>query len=300
MAAVLGIVKEGALIPQDAWEKFIASLSTEFDSLETNKERSRRALSHLLSEAVKRRLGDKNAILFSGGIDSSLIALLIKKLKGEPTCYTVGIEGSDDLIYAGKAAQAHGFNLRQKLLSLDELEMVVKNVVKIIRNSDIVAVGVGSVFYASAAMARHEGFSSVFSGLGSEELFAGYERHGKALESGIEAVHSECVAGLLAMRQRDLVRDFAIANHFGISLALPFLDKEVIKEALSIHPMYKISKEEKKIILREAAEGLGLSREFAWRKKQAAQYGSNFIGGIEKLAKRKGFSLKRDYLNSLL
>ena len=59
-------------------------------------------------------------------------------------------------------------------------------------------------------------------------------------------------------------------------------------------------KDNKKIILREAAEFLGLKKEFAWRKKQAAQYGSNFVNGIEKLAKRKGFKMKKDYLMSLL
>ena len=139
----------------------------------------------------------------------------------------------------------------------------------------------------------------MFTGLGSEELFAGYERHAKALEQGFDAVHGECLAGLANMRQRDMVRDVAIASHFGMELLLPFLDKDVMKESLSIHPMHKISGEEKKIILREAAESMGMSRDIARRKKQAAQYGSNIINGIGKLAKRKGFSLKKDYLESL-
>jgi diphthine-ammonia ligase len=43
-----------------------------------------------------------------------------------------------------------------------------------------------------------------------------------------------------------------------------------------------------------------LKKEFAWRKKKAAQYGSNFVNGIEKLAKRKGFGTKKEYLESLL
>ena len=69
---------------------------------------------------------------------------------------------------------------------------------------------------------------------------------------------------------------------------------------MSVHPMFKIDKDNKKIILRDAAEFIGLKNEFAWRKKQAAQYGSNFVNGIEKLAKRKGFKFKKDYLQSLL
>ena len=300
MTAVLGIVKDGKLVQEETWKKLILTLSTDFDSLETNNERSKRALSHLLTQAVKRRLGKRNAVLFSGGVDSSLIAYLIKKLKGEATCYTVGIEGSNDIAWAQRAASANGFSLRQKVLTLEELDIVVKNVIKITKSTDIVTVGVGSVLFAAEAMAKRENFPTIFSGLGSEELFAGYERHGKALEQGIEAVHKECILGLQAMWQRDLARDFSISANFGITLLTPFLDKDLMKEALSIHPMHKISKEEKKIILREVAEGLGLQKEFAWRKKQAAQYGSNFINGIEKIAKQKGFSLKRDYLDSLL
>ena len=60
---------------------------------------------------------------------------------------------------------------------------------------------------------------------------------------------------------------------------------------------WKLSEVEKKIILREVAEEfLG---EFAWRKKKAAQYGSCFDKAIGKLAKQKGFKLKKDYLGSL-
>ncbi|HIJ18927.1 TPA: asparagine synthase [Candidatus Woesearchaeota archaeon] len=299
MTTVTGIVKGGQLIPEEQWRKFIASLTPNPDDLETNKERSKRAIARLLAEAVKKRLKEKNAVLFSGGVDSSLIAFIIRKLGKEPLCYTVGMEGSDDLAWAQKSAQLHGFALRHKTITLEELETIMGKVIAITGSRDIITVGVGAVTYAGCAMAKRENHSAVFTGLGSEELFAGYERHAKALEQGFDAVHGECLAGLANMRQRDMVRDVAIASHFGMELLLPFLDKDVMKESLSIHPMHKISGEEKKIILREAAESMGMSRDIARRKKQAAQYGSNIINGIDKLAKRKGFSLKKDYLESL-
>ena len=72
------------------------------------------------------------------------------------------------------------------------------------------------------------------------------------------------------------------------------------KTTLCILASIVLLRQNKKIILREAAEFIGLKKEFAWRKKQAAQYGSNFVNGIEKLAKRKGFKMKKDYLMSLL
>jgi len=301
MTQVLGIVKEGKLIPENLWIKFVNSLENDFDELETNKERAKREIAESIINAVKKRTTTKFGILFSGGVDSSLIAFIAKKLKCNLTCYTVGLEGSDDIEWSQKVAKEYGFNFRYKILNINELENVVKDVVKLLNDSDIVKVSVGSVLYSAGRIALANGDNILFGGLGSEEIFAGYQRHEEAFQNNdFESLHKECWNGLRNMWKRDLVRDFAIAKALGLDLRTPFLDKELIKVAMHVHPMFKIDKNNKKIILREAAEFIGLKKEFAWRKKQAAQYGSNFVNGIEKLAKKNGFKLKKDYLQSLL
>jgi len=83
------------------------------------------------------------------------------------------------------------------------------------------------------------------------------------------------------------------------SCAHTILDKDLIVSAMAIPAEEKIKGEIKKHILRVIAEELGLSHEFAFRKKQAAQYGSKIDKAIERLAKSKGFRYKRDYLSSL-
>ncbi|MBI2652953.1 hypothetical protein HYX00_05805 [Candidatus Woesearchaeota archaeon] len=279
MTQVLGIVKEGKLIPEDLWVKFVNGLENDFDELETNNERAKREL----AEAV------------------ILIAFVSKQLKCNFTCYTVGIENSDDIAWAKKVANEYGFNFKYKILSLDEFENILKSVIKILGDADIVKASVGSVLYSAGKLALSDGNNILFGGLGSEEIFAGYQRHEEALkENNFEALHKECWNGLKNMRKRDLTRDFTIAKQLGVDLRTPFLDKELIKIAMNVHPMLKLDKNNKKIILREAAEFIGLKKEFAWRKKQAAQYGSNFVNGIEKLAKKNGFKMKKDYLQSLL
>jgi diphthine-ammonia ligase len=300
MTTVLGIVRQGHLVPEDIWKKLILSLSPSFDGLETNKERSKRILEPLLIESVKKRMTKKTGILLSGGVDSTTLAFIAKKLGHQPLCYTVGLENSDDLQWANKAAAEHGFTLKQKILSLDELEQTIKEVIKITKQCDIITVGVGVVTHQAAKMAKEDGCDAIMTGLGSEELFAGYERHLKALDVGYEEVHKECISGLTNMRNRDLVRDVSIAQQFHLDIAMPFLDKEFMKAALAVHPMNKIDKTANKIILREMAEHIGLQKDFAQRKKKAAQYGSSVVAGIEKLSKRKGFALKKDYLNSLV
>ena len=301
MTQVLGIVKEGKLIPEDLWIKFIGGMQNDFDNLETNNERAKREIAKTFVEAVKKRIVPKFGILFSGGVDSSLISFVAKQLKCNFTCYTVGIEGSDDIQWARQVAKEYNFNFKYKILTIDEFENVLKDTIKILDDADIVKASVGSVLYAAGKIAIADGNNILFGGLGSEEIFAGYKRHEDVLgNNNFEALHNECWNGLKNMWKRDLLRDFAIAKKLNLDLRAPFLDKDLIKAAMSVHPMLKLDKSNKKIILREAAEFLGLKKEFAWRKKQAAQYGSNFVNGIEKLAKRKGFKLKKDYLQSLL
>jgi len=204
-------------------------------------------------------------------------------------------------MWAQQVAKEYSFNFKYKILTLDEFETVLKETIKILNDADIVKASVGSVLHAAGKIAAADGSNILFGGLGSEEIFAGYQRHSDVLgKNNFEALHKECWSGLKNMWKRDLVRDFTIAKKLGIELRTPFLDKDLINAAMNVHPMLKIDKDNKKIILREAAEFLGLKKEFAWRKKQAAQYGSNFVNGIEKLAKRKGFKMKKDYLMSLL
>jgi len=123
---------------------------------------------------------------------------------------------------------------------------------------------------------------------------AGYQRHADAAD-----VNAECWRGLKHMWQRDLQRDFAITTATGMKVLTPFLDKEVIIAAMNMPAEWKISNNEKKIILREVAVDLGIPEQFAYRKKLAAQYGSSISKAVEKLAKENRFAYKKEYLNSL-
>ncbi|PIN68614.1 ATP-binding protein, partial [Candidatus Woesearchaeota archaeon CG11_big_fil_rev_8_21_14_0_20_43_8] len=105
--------------------------------------------------------------------------------------------------------------------------------------------------------------------------------------------------GLKEIHSRDMYRDDVIMMHHGLELRLPFLDTKLIAFALSIPPMYKIVGDVKKAILREAAMELGLDHDIAYRKKLAAQYGSNFDKALIKLAKKNGFDKKGEYLLSI-
>ena len=150
------------------------------------------------------------------------------------------------------------------------------------------------MFVQAIELGKKDKIDTFFTGLGSEEIFAGYHFHDEAKD-----VHKECWKRLKSMWQRDLKRDYAIANAMKIKLITPFLDESLIKTAMGISSKRKIDQKNKKIILREIAQDLGLMKKFAWRAKKAAQYGSYFDKCIAKLARQNGFIFKQDYIKSL-
>jgi diphthine-ammonia ligase len=264
------------------------------------KDKIKKNIIKLIKESVKKRLTDKKiGVLFSGGIDSVFIAFILKKMNIDFTCYTSGInekgmETPEDVIYAKKAANKMGLKIKVLKADLKKTEKIIKKIIPLIETTNVVKVGVALPFYIACEQAKKDGVKVMFSGLGSEEIFAGYERH-----MNCNNVNNECVSGLLKMYERDLYRDDVVTMANSIELRLPFLDLKLIEYALKIPVKYKINNKHKKIILRECAEDIGIPQEFTWRKKKAAQYGSKFDRAIEKLAKKNNFKFKADYLNSL-
>lgn len=279
----------------------------------------------------------KFGVLFSGGLDSTLLAWLCKEEGLDFACYTAaveeagtreregeeegegkevrrkgegeevrrkGLKEAEDLRWARRVAADLGFELRVKTVGVAEVEEILREVVLLFGEEDVVKVSVALPFLVGCRQAREDGVKTLLYGLGAEELFAGYARHRRVRR---EDLNKECRAGLAALPERDLYRDWLVAKAAGISLRAPFLAEEFVEFALRLPASCKLStpngengeneNSEDKVILREIARDLGLG-EVAGRKKRAVQYGSNFLKALEKLAKRNGFKYKRDYLRS--
>ena len=253
-----------------------------------------------IENAVNSRTDGFVGIAFSGGLDSSIIAIAASKLNKNFMLLSVGFNDSDDIRFAVKIAREYGMPLKIKTIDDDEAERIVKDVAMILGSDDVVSVGVGCVVYSVLEAAKEQGINVVLGGLGAEEIFAGYERHRKKCDEGHEEVHKECWRGLENLYGQDLWRDERIARHFGIRLLAPFLDDELIRYAMGIDPRLKVNKEKGKIILQDAAMSIGLRKEYALRRKKAAQYGSDFDKAMKRLAKKNGFKHKKDYLGCLI
>ena len=252
-----------------------------------------------ISKAIEKRAPKRKfGVLFSGGIDSTMIALVLKKLGYKFTCYTAALEDDNlkepkDLTYAKKVAEDLGLDLKINMVKLSEVESYLEKIVPLIEDSNVVKVGVALTFYAACKEARKDGCKVLFSGLGSEEIFAGYQRHKESTN-----INKECVSGLLKMYERDLYRDDVVTMHHQIELRLPFLDKELVRYALKIPGKYKLKDGEEKYILRLVGDNMRLKKEFSHRKKRAAQYGSNFHKALQKLTKKNDYKYISPYLRT--
>ncbi len=280
--------EHGTLPLQQEWNAHIDALAHK--TVPTTQEDVKRAL----IAAVKKRIPAGHfGVFLSGGVDSTLLACILKHFTTNFTCYSVGIEGSSDLSAAQEAARHLGLPLKHATYTPEEIQRFFSTTKKLMTAPTVTNVSIGSVIVAAAQLAAQDNVTTFFGGLGSEDIFAGYHRHTLAHD-----VNAECWHGLKTTWERDFTRDSAVANALGITVLVPYLDDEVILAGMGIPGDHKVQNGERKVVLRKIAEELGVPHTIAWRKKIAAQYGSGFDKVMEKLAKEQG-TIKGKYITTL-
>jgi diphthine-ammonia ligase len=270
--------------------------------LKADKGEIKEKLLNLLRASIQRLIpaDERFGVLFSGGLDSTLIAYLCKELDADFVCYTMAVEepgmkDAEDLNYAKQIAADLGLKLKIRKMRADVLEKPLNEVVSWIDDTDVVKVSVALPLYVACEYVKADGIKTVLYGLGTEELFAGYRRHKHVKQNEL---NTECLSGIRWLYESDLYRDEQVARAQGISLRAPFLATELVDYALKIPAAHKLAGNVNRVILRAIARDLGLVA-VASRKKRAVQYGSNFLKAIDKIARREGYRYKREYLKTL-
>lgn len=241
-----------------------------------------------LEKSVHKRIQglEKVGLIFSGGVDSTIIASVLKDSEIETTLYTVGTRNSSDLQFALKAAEYYDL----KIKTLEVNENVVKNslepVLEAIEEFNVMKIGVAMPIYLASKMAGEDKLKVVLSGQGADELFGGYHRYLNDYANHKDNTQNILKDDIKNIYHVNLQRDDAATMAHGVELRVPFLDKEVIKTAFKIPMQFKIESETdllRKHILRQVALEMGVPEFIAQRPKKAAQYGS----GIHKILTKK-------------
>jgi len=260
------------------------------------------AYEQALCSAVRKRLTEVNRIrkvglLLSGGVDSCLIAKLVcdaaSGLGMETIAYTVGLSDSPDEKFAREFAKELGVKHEVRILSINEIEQYVPQVIEAIEDSDFVQVETGIGLYAAMDVASQDGIRVFFSGQGPDELWGGYNWYPKVLgRDGRQELCRRMWDDFTRADIETLDRENKIAMAHGAELFFPYLDIEVVDLAMSVESELKVTSEEDhlgKHPHRQLAIKMGISEKYANREKLAIQHGTGIHGVLDNIARKNGF-----------
>jgi asparagine synthase (glutamine-hydrolysing) len=139
-----------------------------------------------LKSAVEKRVTTTErpiACLLSGGLDSSLITALVCEFINPTTLetYSIGFEGSEDIIYASQVAAYLGTKHTNVIVTEEDFFKAIPEVICAIESYDTTTVraSVGNYLIAKY-ISEHSEAKVIFNGDGSDELIGGYLYFNKA------------------------------------------------------------------------------------------------------------------------
>ena len=137
---------------------------------------------HLRDAVVRQMIADVPVGAFlSGGLDSSAIVSFAREQNKNISCFVIESEGSqekgksDDVYYARRVAKYLNVNLDvvkiNSIKMANDLEVMIKTL-----DEPIADFSALNVLYISQ-LAREQGIKVLLSGIGGDDVFAGYRRH---------------------------------------------------------------------------------------------------------------------------
>jgi len=229
---------------------------------------TQRVLRENLKEIVQKY--SDSSLLLSGGLDSSILACLMK-----PKFSIVTSLGTDsmDIEYARRIARKYSENHIECVVDFDDIIMTVPHIVKTFKTFDPLEIRNSAVIYLGLKTSRDQGFMSVVTGDGADELFAGYN-YMQRYFSNLEKLQSilEDLWTIMKFSSRK------IGESLGVVVNTPYLEKQFYSLATSIGIDEKVGEHENKkwgkFILRKTFEDeMGST---VWRNKMALEQGSGF------------------------
>jgi asparagine synthetase B (glutamine-hydrolysing) len=282
-------------------------------------------LQELLLEATRRRLPENDnsfAILFSGGLDSVVLAALalqclpqnhpysvllinVSFVDNHPTMISPNNDAQPPTVAADtKAALAsyqdlkrlfpnHNFTFAQKQADWDEIASVESRIRTLLHpKTTVMDINIATALWFAASACDTN--RVLITGMGADEQMGGYGRHRKAWLNGSEAaLRQELELDVGRLWERNLGRDDRILSDTASEARFPYLDRPVM-DFLARIPLDYVCDfslppgQGDKRILRRMAERMGL-QSASGAVKRAIQFGSR----ISHVSDKRRFGSRR-------
>ncbi len=232
-----------------------------------------------LTSAVKKRLMSDRplGLLISGGLDSSLIAGITKKLQPNVPIqsFSIGMKGSPDVEKAKVVAEYLGTKHHTVEFTIEDGIRAIRDVIRQLETYDITTIRASTPQYLlSKYIYNNTDVRVVLSGEGSDELFGGYLY--SHLAPSNDELQKDSERLMKELEVYDVLRTDRTTAGNGLEVRVPFLDRGFIKYVAGIGGKWKnpnassgFGKRIEKKILRDSFNDSTIPEEILYRIKNA-------------------------------
>jgi asparagine synthase (glutamine-hydrolysing) len=241
-----------------------------------------------MQNAVKETVSDKKVgVAFSGGVDSTLLAKLVKDMGYDVHLLTIGFQDSHDINFAKEVNQILNFPHSISEIDPEKFKEVSQKINQTIKTDNLSWNENSIAFYYVAELAQKNELKTVVTANGIDELFCGYNSYREAFEKGEDEV-MKMMNDKLKNEKEMMVAINAVTAEFGVTMIQPFLLPNFIEYAKKIPISEKIhgpDDMQRKHSIRELAMDYGIPEVAAKKQKKALQYGSQIHKSLLKSRK---------------
>jgi len=245
----------------------------------------------LLSEmenAVKETISDKKiGVAFSGGVDSTLLAKLVKDMGYDVHLLTIGFQDSHDINFAKEVNQL--LNFPHSISEIDPVKFkgISQKINQTIKSDNLSWNENSIAFHYVAELAQKNELKTVVTANGIDELFCGYNSYREAIEKG-EGEVTKMMDEKLKNEGEMMIAINQVTAEFDVKMVQPFLSSSFVDYSKKIPVSEKIhgpDDMQRKHPIRELAMDYGVPEVAAKKQKKALQYGSQIHKSLLKSRK---------------
>lgn len=261
---------------------------------QTTMETAAERLQALLDLSVRERVAGLKevAVAFSGGLDSSIIALLAKKCcPGDVFLVHVALKNQPETEHAVRAAEELKLPLYSQTYTEKDVQQAVPSVLEAIEEPDPVKLSIAIPVFWAAEKTAEINCQVMLAGQGADELFGGYKRYvDEYMNFGRDRTQQAMFKDAAGMYASNLERDWKACNAHNVELRLPFAARKIAEFAVSLPLEVKLEPKKdtlRKLVLRQVAKNIGLPLFIADKPKKAVQYTTGVNKALQKLAEQQ-------------